>query len=120
MKSFTIIAVLGASLAAAADASISTTVVCSSCPSITATTPDVVTRSDVPTTPCTAPALTIISSASASSGNATSYAGTGATKYTATAMQPSSTFPVTVSGGKKMVSNCGGAFALAAAIAYLA
>jgi hypothetical protein len=110
-----------AALAAAADASISTTVVCSSCPNVTAITPDIVTRSDVPTTPCTAPALTVISSASASAGNITSYAaGTGGVKPTNTGASSSSTqVPITVSGADRMAGGFSGALVLAAAVVYL-
>ncbi|ETS77330.1 hypothetical protein PFICI_11204 [Pestalotiopsis fici W106-1] len=109
MKAVQFLAVLGASLAAATtDMSVSTTVVCHSCPNVTSTAADIVTRSPIPTTPCSAPALTVISSATGS-GNATA-TGTGSS---------STMVPVTVSGGGKLVESFSGALALAAAVAYL-
>lgn len=91
---------------------VSTTVICSSCPNVTSTAADIVTRSPVPTTPCTAPALTVISSATAGS----SAAGNASATYSGS---PSTTMPVTVSGGEKLAGGFGGALALAAAVAYL-
>ncbi|KAF3011650.1 hypothetical protein E8E14_004116 [Neopestalotiopsis sp. 37M] len=113
MKAVHFVAVLGASLAAAtSDMTVSTTVICSSCPNVTSTAADIVTRSPVPTTPCTAPALTVISSATAGS----SAAGNASATYSGS---PSTTMPVTVSGGEKLAGGFGGALALAAAVAYL-
>ncbi|KAF5596787.1 uncharacterized protein FSUBG_8742 [Fusarium subglutinans] len=77
---FTLIAALAAyavlSGVHAAD-SVSTTITCSSCPSAV-TTPDIVTRSALPTTSCTEKPLTVVSMTKGGSGAAAS-TGSGAT-----------------------------------------
>ncbi|KAH6652370.1 hypothetical protein BKA67DRAFT_538185 [Truncatella angustata] len=120
MKTVQLVAALSALAAGAhASANTSTTVVCSACPSH-ASTPDIVTRSPVPTVSCTAAPLTVISS-TVSSSNATSHAGTGAwSTSTATGPSSSSTYAAVTAGGDHMIGSFSGALGLAAVIAYLA
>ncbi|KAI4595066.1 hypothetical protein KJ359_007319 [Pestalotiopsis sp. 9143b] len=122
MKTTFFLAAMGASLAVASS-SVSTTVVCSSCPNVTSTADDIVTRSDVPTTPCSAPALTIVSSAmsSATAGmNATATAagtGSGSGSGAGSGSGSSSTMTPVTAGAEKFAFS--GAVALAAAVVYL-
>ncbi|KAI0144726.1 hypothetical protein BJ166DRAFT_538923 [Pestalotiopsis sp. NC0098] len=124
MKTTFFLAAMGASLAVASS-SVSTTVVCSSCPNVTSTADDIVTRSAIPTTPCSAPALTIVSSAmsSATAGmNATATAvgtgsGSGSGSGAGSGSGSSSTMTPVTAGAEKFAFS--GAVALAAAVVYL-
>ncbi|KAF5002124.1 hypothetical protein FGRMN_607 [Fusarium graminum] len=108
MKFFAVAALAVLSGVNAAE-SVSTTITCSSCPSAV-TKPDIVTRSALPTTSCTAPALTVVSNTKGSSGAA---APTGANSGAAST--PTAQVPVNAAGVNKMSGGVVAAAALAAA-----
>lgn len=83
------------------------TVICSGCQPVSST-PDIVTRSPLPSTSCTAPVLTAVFSMP-----------TSITMHTNSAAPSSSVMAVTA-GGSNIVCGISGALALAAAAVYLA
>ncbi|PNP81633.1 hypothetical protein FNYG_04659 [Fusarium nygamai] len=90
---FTIIAALAVLSGVHAAESASTTITCSSCPSAV-TTPDIVTRSALPTTSCTEKPLAVVSMAKSGSG-AAAPTGSGA------ASTPTAQVPVSGASIKK-------------------
>ncbi|KAG5755639.1 hypothetical protein H9Q69_003397 [Fusarium xylarioides] len=104
---FTIIAALAVLSGVHAAESASTTITCSSCPSAV-TTPDIVTRSALPTTSCTEKPLTVVSLTKGGSG-AAAPTGSGAAS-TPTAQVP-------VSGASIKKGSVGGMAAAAAMVA---
>ncbi|ENH70487.1 hypothetical protein FOC1_g10012418 [Fusarium oxysporum f. sp. cubense race 1] len=104
---FTIIAALAVLSGVHAADPASTTITCSSCPSAV-TTPDIVTRSALPTTSCTEKPLTVVSNTKGGSGVAAP-TGSGAAS-TPTAQVP-------VSGASVNKGSIGGMAAAAAMVA---
>ncbi|KAL4724751.1 hypothetical protein ACLX1H_008196 [Fusarium chlamydosporum] len=113
MKFYVIAGLAFLSGAYAAD-SVSTTITCSSCPSAV-TTPDIVTRSDPPTTSCTEKPLMVISNTEGGSGVA---APTGSDSGSGSASTPGAQVPVSGASANKM-GGAGMAVAVALAAAYL-
>ncbi|KAM0191948.1 hypothetical protein ACHAPA_006766 [Fusarium lateritium] len=104
---FTIAATL-AVLSGVYAAESASTIVCPECHAA-ATTPDIVTRSALPTTSCTAPALTVVTNTKGGSGAAApTGAGTGA------ASTPTAQVPVNAAGINKVSGGVAAAAALAA------
>ncbi|KAF5644988.1 uncharacterized protein FTJAE_2612 [Fusarium tjaetaba] len=104
---FTLIAALAVLSGVHAAESASTTITCSSCPSAV-TTPDIVTRSALPTTSCTEKPLTVVSMTKGGSG-AAAPTGSGA------ASTPTAQVPVSGAGIKK--GSVGGMAAAAVMVA---
>ncbi|RGP75126.1 hypothetical protein FLONG3_5810 [Fusarium longipes] len=115
MKFFVVASLAFLSGAYAAD-SASTTITCTAgCPTA-ATTPDIVTRSDVPVVSCTEKPLKVITEAkSASSGVA---APTGSDSGSGSASTPAAQVPVSGASGNK-IGGAGMAVAAAVAAVYL-
>ena len=103
----------------------SSTVVCEGCPPASST-PDIVTREPVPTTPCTAGTLMVVTQSGSGSsptggmgGGMGGGAGGGAGNPTATGSNGAPTGPVVTAGGnvKAAAGSLGGLVAFAAAAA---
>ncbi|KAG5665362.1 hypothetical protein KAF25_009487 [Fusarium avenaceum] len=105
---FTIAATLAVLSGAYAAESASTTITCPECHAA-ATQPDIVTRSALPTTSCTAMPLTVVTNTKGGSGAAApTGAGTGA------ASTPTAQVPVNAAGANKVSGGVAVAAALAA------
>ncbi|KAJ4265117.1 hypothetical protein NW762_005363 [Fusarium torreyae] len=108
MKFFAVAALAVLSGVHAAD-SVSTTITCSGCPSAV-TTPDMVTRSALPTTSCTEKPLTVVSNTKGGAG-AAAPTGSGSGSGSGAAATPSAQVPV--SGASNKMGSVGGVAAAA-------
>ncbi|KAF5709357.1 hypothetical protein FMUND_10123 [Fusarium mundagurra] len=104
---FTIIAALAVLSGVHAAESASTTITCSSCPSAV-TTPDIVTRSALPTTSCTEKPLAVVSMTKG---------GSGAAAPTGSGADSTPTAQVPVSGASTKKGSVGGMAAAAVMVA---
>ena len=95
----------------AVEATSMSTITCSACPPAT-TANDMVTRSDEPTTPCTAPSLTVIPNPGASTDIGTG----GMPTSTGAPVVPTE---VPIAAGSRMAGSVGAAIALGAAAVYM-
>ncbi|KAF4962161.1 hypothetical protein FSARC_9735 [Fusarium sarcochroum] len=111
MKFFAVAALAVLSGVHAAD-SVSTTITCPGCPSVVPT-PEMVTRSALPTTSCTEKPLTVVSNTKGAAGAAapTGGSGSGSDSGSGAAATPSAQVPV--SGASNKMGSVGGVAAAA-------